>query len=199
LLRSNTIGLPNILEADAKEHYISDIFKFFNDLPSCMSILVRNVDKKTANWITSHVYRYALSSEKKLAILNKSNHNSTIFSNLRTDVKRQLSLKQTQSELGNTLYVDSISYDGFITKGINSEQFKKEFLTKDYDFFAINQKWSRGKPLLYTHLKEHKYKFVTVVRTVQFDRGPDHHVANVSSYLDIYGKDFDTVKLSTWR
>jgi hypothetical protein len=158
LLVSNTIGLPNTVEADAALNSGFSILRNFEATKSRI-LLVKNITRQI---LSNHSYNHWLYNEKtKTGIVFKDKPRASKLYWLSKDVKRVLRYRELlKLNLDNTLFIQAFrpySYD--LRAGMNESQFKELFPDLDkVDYILYNATDNYGLNILEPHFDEQGFK-----------------------------------------
>jgi hypothetical protein len=187
LLKTNSLGLPTLLEADNETHSIKEIITTFNYLPNCSAIVIRNLRETN---LAEHLNFNSSSSilpNKKLGFVSKSRAHFSHWC-LETEVKRKLVMDKKTIDLGNLLLIKQIATPGSRPrKGINPQQFEEEFFKKEYEYVAFPSDSYSIRPIVLPHLLDRGFKRVCGFKVPRI-LGPVTRWYN-QDYLWLFAKD----------
>ncbi len=164
MLKSNALGLPNLLEADNETHSAEEVLQSFYKLPSTNALMLNNYKdanqlKEMREWYGDLSLR--LVESKKVAFFTKHLPYVT-FWGADTDVKRKLPIEAKLANLDNNLLiVNVVSKTNRYRKGISKAQFEKEIFTKDYDYVSLVDGGYQTRSFCVPHLSNMGFKLVT--------------------------------------
>ncbi len=132
MLKTSSIGLPYIVEADNREHSLKAIYSQFSKTGTQIkTLIVNNIVEEIIPFnhrrLGSRVFLSKLHSNIALPYKYRSNK-----------VKRHLPLITATIEIKNILVVTNcFAAESKPNKGISLDQFKKEIYTRDYDYVGL--------------------------------------------------------------
>jgi hypothetical protein len=189
LLVSNTLGLPNLLEANNETSTINDILKCFKGVVNQECLVIKNLKEK--HFLTGfvHHFRYEVrySNKGTTAFVSKSPENVYYFgaTMLSTDRKRKLRLSVKKTEIDKLLLVSDVNAYGVGFRiGLSEAQFKEEFTEeKEFDYVATNNTWVTNT-LMLPHLKKLGFK-----RVLKIPKPGLNRYAYRDCHFNLYAKD----------
>ncbi len=160
MLKSNTLGLPNLVEADNRTHSIKEILKAFFALNNSSCLMIKNYkDKRT---IEKEIKNYHCSSiayleKKKIVFISIKDipYWRTIRYTYDTDVKRKLRLTKQTIQADNSFFIIKLEPANRTTrlkKGISKEQFVTEVYKGESEYVVVNESDYETAKLCRPHL-----------------------------------------------
>jgi hypothetical protein len=189
LLVSNTLGLPNLLEANNETSTIDDILKCFKGVVNQECLVIKNLKEKHFLTGFAHHSRYDVhySNKGTTAFVSKAPEGAYYFGATRmsTDRKRKLRLSVKKTEMDNLLLVSEVyAYGVGFRIGISEAQFKEDFTEeKEFEYVATDNSWVTNT-LMLPHLKKLGFKRVLKIPNPGVTR-----FSHRNSYFNLYAKD----------
>jgi hypothetical protein len=160
LLKSNTLGLPNLVEADNKTHSVKEILKTFFALSNSSCLMVKNYkDKRTIEKEIKNYPGFSIEYLEKKKIVFISARHVPYWRTVRwcydTDVQRKLKLTKQVIQAGDSLFIIKLEPANKTTrlrKGISKEQFVNEVYKENSEYIIVNESGYEAGKLCKPHL-----------------------------------------------